>query len=353
MAKPRIIIADADFDYIIPLQLKFVEEFFEKIDLEIITDRDYFEQKFSVSQRADILVISEELYDRTMQRHNVSHIFLLTEQYEEESTADLNVDRIFKYTSIKEIFNEIISKSSSVLKLDQQKKQETQMVLVYSASGGTGKTTVAMGISASLTKNYKKVLYINAARLQTFQNMLENKTPVTALDVYAKLRSDNLEKVYEDIKHVLRKELFYYLPPFKTALMSLGLRYSVFGQIVKSAKRSGDFDFIVVDADVTFDEEKADLINMADRVVIVTNQSMAAVSATNVLASNINGMNTDKYIFVCNDFDKLQSNALISPQSSLKFTISDYVDHFNLYEQMNMEELAGESSIQRVAFLII
>ena len=63
-----------------------------------------------------------------------------------------------------------------------------------------------------------------AARLQTFQNMLENETPVTAADVYAKLRSENLEKVYEDIKHVLRKELFYYLPPFKAALMSLGLR---------------------------------------------------------------------------------------------------------------------------------
>ena len=100
-------------------------------------------------------------------------------------------------------------------------------------------------------------------------------------------------------------------------------------------------------------KEKADLINMADRVVIVTNQSTAAVSATNILASNINGMNTDKYIFVCNDFDKMQSNALISPRSSLKFTISDYVDHFNLYEQMSLEELAGESSIQRVAFLII
>ena len=353
MAKPRIIIADADFDYIIPLQLKFVEEFFEKIDLEIITDREYFARTFSISQRADILVISEDLYDRAIQRHNVGHIFLLTEQYEEESTADLNVNRIFKYTSIKEIFNEIISKSSNVLKLDQQKKQETQVVLVYSASGGTGKTTVAMGISASLTKNYKKVLYINAARLQTFQSMLENETPVTATDVYAKLRSDNLEKIYEDIKHVLRKELFYYLPPFKTALMALGLRYRVFGEIVRSAKRSGDFDFIVVDADVTFDEEKAELINMADRVVVVTKQSTAAVSATNILASNINGMNTDKYIFICNDFDKTRSNALISPRSSLKFTISDYVDHFNLYEQMNLEEIAGESSIQRIAFLII
>lgn len=41
MAKPRIIVADTDINYIIPLQLKFVEVFFEKVDLEIITDKEY------------------------------------------------------------------------------------------------------------------------------------------------------------------------------------------------------------------------------------------------------------------------------------------------------------------------
>ena len=46
MAKPRIIIADTDSNYIIPLQLKFVEDFFEKIDLEIITDKDFFDDVF-------------------------------------------------------------------------------------------------------------------------------------------------------------------------------------------------------------------------------------------------------------------------------------------------------------------
>lgn len=353
MAKPRIIIADTDVNYIIPLQLKFAEDYFEKIDLEIITDKHYFENIFSVSQRADILVISEELYNRSMQRHNIAHIFLMTEQYEEESTADLNINRIFKYTSIKEIFNEIVGKSADALKLERDKKQETQVVLFYSASGGTGKTTAAMGVSASLTRNYKRVLYINASRLQSFQHFLENPAPITAADVYAKLSSDEAENCYEDIKHVIRREQFSYLPPFKAALMSLGLTYSVYSKIIKSAKRSGDFDFIVIDADTVFDEDKADLINISDKVVVVTNQSTAAVSSTNTLVANINGMSSDKYIFVCNNFDKTQSNALISPKISLKFTVSDYIDRFRFYEQMKLDELSKESSIQRVAFLII
>lgn len=352
MAKPRIIIADSDISYIIPLQLKFVEDFFEKVDLEIITEEDYFDTLFSTPQRADILIVSEDLYSQAMQRHNISHIFVMNEQYEEDQTADLNVNHIFKYTSIKEIFNEITGKSADVLKLDKSAKQETQVVLFYSASGGTGKTTAAMGVSASLTKNYKRVLYINAARLQVFQHMLENHSAITAADVYAKLASAG-ENIYADIKHVIRKELFSYLPPFKAALMSLGMNYSIFEKIVSSAKKSRDYDFIVVDADVTFDEDKAALINLADKVVIVMNQNIASVLATNILVSNINGASTDKYVFVCNDFDKEKDNALISPNVALKFSVSDYIDHFRHYVNMKPDDLSKESSIQKVAFLII
>lgn len=352
MAKPRIIIADTDISYIIPLQLKFVEDFFEKVDLEIVTDNEYFETLFSTPQRADILIVSEELYSQAMQRHNISHIFVMNEQYEEEQTADLNVNHIFKYTSIKEIFNEITGKSADVLKIEKNGKQETQVVLFYSASGGTGKTTAAMGVSASLTKNYKRVLYINAARLQVFQHMLENHSAITAADVYAKLAAAT-DNVYSDIKHVIRKELFSYLPPFKAALMSLGLSYSVYEKIIISAKKSGDYDFIIVDADVTFDEDKAALLNLADKVVVVLNQSLASVLATNILVSNINGANADKYVFICNDFDKEKDNALISPNVSVKFAVGEYIENFRHYVNMKPEDFSKESSIQRAAFLII
>lgn len=352
MAKPRIIIVDSDINYIIPLQLKFVNDFFEKIDLEIVTDKEYFETLFSTPQRVDILIVAEDFYSQVLQRHNISHIFVMNEQYEEEQTADLNVNHIFKYTSIKEIFNEITGKSADVLKIQNSGKKETQVALFFSASGGVGKTTVAMGVSASLTQNYKKVLYINASHLQVFHHMLENHSSITASDVYAKLTTVN-ENAYSEIKHVIRKELFNYLPPFKASLMSLGLSYSVFENIILSAKKSGDYDFIIVDADVTFDEDKASLLNIADKVVVVTNQSCSSVLATNILVANINGANADKYIFICNNFDKEEDNALISPSISLKFSVSDYVEHFTHYEKMKLTDFAKENSVQRTAFLII
>lgn len=352
MAKPRIIIADTDANYVIPLQLKFVEDFFEKVDLEIITEKEYFEELFSTPQRADILIISEELYDQTIQRHNVSHIFLMTEQYEEEQTMDLNVNCIFKYTSIKEIFNEIIGKSAEALNVSVDTKKETQIILVYSASGGVGKTTVAMGLSACLTQNYKKVLYVNAGYLQSFQYMLENKSPISATDVYGKFNMSN-NNVYADIKHVIRKEIYSYFPPFKAALMSVGIKYGMFEKLALSAKDSCDYDFIVIDADVSFDEDKVKLMSIADRVIVVTEQTEAAVYATNALIANVNGISEEKYIFVCNKFKKDQYNALISPKAMVKFTINEYIEHFGRDGFVTNEMLANNTDIRKVAFWLL
>lgn len=352
MAKPRVVIADVDTNYVIPLQLKFVEDYFEQIDLEIITSRGYFEELFSVPQQIDILILSEALYSQNIRRHNIAHVFLMTEQYEEESTSELNINRIFKYTSIKEIFNEIRGKSGVVLPDGMNTKHEPQIVLIYSAGGGVGKTTVAMGISACLTQNYKKVLYINASRLQVFQHMLENPSPIAGTDVYVKIGNAG-ETIYNDIKHVLRKEMFTYLPPFKAALMSLTMKYSIFEKVAKSAKRSADFDYIIVDADSTFDEEKAKLMTTADKVLIVTEQNRSSVCATNTLVENINGLNPEKFFFVCNNFSKEEDNALISPTLSLKFTVNDYIEHFRHYDQMRYEDFVKDPGMQKVAYLVL
>lgn len=352
MEKPRVVIADTDITYIVPLQLKFVKEFFQKIDLEIITDEEYFEELFLKPQKMEVLIVAEDLYNSSLQRHNIGNIFVMTEQNDDGGTAELNIMRLFKYTSIKEIFNEIVGKSRNILNIENKEKKKSQVLVVTSANGGAGKTTIAMGISACLTKNYKNVLYINASRLQSFQYMLDNKTKIISAEIYTKLLKAS-SQIYTEIKHVIRKELFYYLPAFKAALMSLGLNYSIYEQIIMEAKESNEYDFIVVDAETTFDEYKTKLLDMADKVLVVTGQTKNAVYATNEFISNVNDTNSDKYIFVCNNFDKEGENVLISPSMQLKFTVNDYIDKMKFYDDLNIEVLSNDKAIQRVAFLLL
>lgn len=351
MGKPRIIIADIDENYIDPLQMKFAEEFFEKIDLEIITDREYFELLFSVPQKLEVLIVSDSLYSPELQRHNISHIFVMNEQEEEERTTDLSINYIFKYTSIKEIFNKIIGKSADVLHLKENGKQETQVVLFCSASGGVGKTTLAMGVGAALTKSYKRVLYINASYLQVFQHLVDNPAAITTSDIYAKLLNA-ADDIYSDIQYTIRKESFSYLPPFKAALPSIGLEYSIYRKLIRDIKKSEEYDFIIVDTDSSFDEEKAILMEQADKVVVITKQNMASVWATNLFVANVDMTSTEKYIFLCNDFDKEADNALVKNSPPLKFVVSDYIEHFEEYGNMKPDDFGKKSSIKKVAFLV-
>ncbi|PID82959.1 MAG: hypothetical protein CSB15_00735 [Clostridiales bacterium] len=352
MKKTKILIADKDLNYIIPLQLKFMEEFFGKIELEIIDDVDYFYKFFSSPKDIDILIISEELYSVDLKKHDINKIFIMRERFEETESIDESTTYIFKYTSVVEIFNIIIGISKNTFNLDSIKHNETKVILFYSASGGVGKTTLAVGLCASLAKNYKKALYINASHLQFFSHMFENFESIQNPDIYLKLNS-NYSKLYNEIKPIIRKEKFFYMPPFKASLISHSLDYSIYEKIINSAKSSGEYDFIIVDADTTFDEKKLSIINMANKVVIVTNQNKVSVRSTNVLMSNINIDSSEKYVFICNNFDSDIYNDLVVSNSDLKFSVADYVEHFYDYENLSLDELSNKKSIQKMMFLFI
>ncbi len=352
MAKPRVIIADTDKGYIASIQLKFAKEYFDKIDMEIITDKSYFAELFSKPQKADILIVSEEFYDVTLQKHNISNIFLMMEKDEEEQTGDLNISKMYKYTSIKEIFSEIVGKSSQCLNADDNEKKETKVILVTSAAGGVGKTTIALGISKCLSKNYKRVLYVNASRLQTFKYVFNNKAVISENGIYAKMINPT-DRIYEDIKHVIRNEDIYYLPSFKASLISLGIKYEIYSEIVAAAKRSNDYDFIVVDMDSSFDEEKVSFFDMADKVLIITGQDFTAVNATNDLVGNINYNNADKYIFVCNKFDKDRANALLSTDINMRFSIDEYVEEIRMDGRINLDYMVNSIGMKKVAYMVM
>ena len=165
--------------------------------------------------------------------------------------------------------------------------------------------------------------------------------------------NDAADLSYDDIRHVVRREGFSYLPGFRASLMSLGMSFRVYGKIISAVRRSKEYDCIVVDTDVIFDEEKAALIDRADKVIVVTGQNRASVYATDMLLKNLSGINGEKYIFVCNDFRKNQRNTLNSPEEPAGFTVSEYIDHLNDYDSMTCGDLAALPGIQKIAFLVL
>ena len=351
MDKPRVVLADLDQNYISALQNKFIKELFDRIDLEVITDQNYFDVLFSKNQKIDILVIDEKLYSAALHKHDISSIFVLMEDIHPGETRELTHFRILKYTSIKEIYNEIVGNSMGALDIAEEEKGP-EIIVVTSAGGGLGKTSVSLALSASLAKNYRRVLYINAGNIQAFQYLMDNHEKIQATEVYAQF-SHPTENLYDGVKYVIKTEEFSYLPEFKTSLMSLGISFSAYQTFAESAKQSKDYDFIVIDLESSLDEYKASLLSSADKVIFLLGQSIGSVMTANAYLTSMNMSDPDKYLFVCNRFEKNDYNALINVEINKSFNVSDYIDEIHSKTMLEYDAFSLEPGIKKMTNWII
>ncbi len=347
MNKPVVVLADLDANYLIPLEDKLTEELYDQIDLEIITNKVYFEEYFFSPKKIDTLIVSSELFSYDLLRHNVSDFFVLTEDSADVGSSD-NITRIFKYSSTKEIFNQIVYKNKEILNV-QFSNKETQVITVISGIGGSGKTTVSMALCDSIARNHKRVLFISTDIMQGFSCYLQNQSELSN-DIARAFRSAD-DNLYKNILPFLRHEKFTYLPPFARSIQSLGLKSEIYNRIVLAAKATKEYDYIVIDTDLNLDEAKADLIQKSDKTIIVVLQDSVATKKTDFLVKNIDCRNAEKFIFVCNKFRRDADNEYINSTVGQQFMIAEYIEELQGYKAYSLESYTELVGIKNLAYL--
>ncbi len=349
MNKPLVVLADLDPAYIIPLEDKITTELSDQFDIEIITEEEYFNTFFSSPQKIDNLIVSQELYSSTLTRHNVTNTFILTEEpVDGNATTTDNVTRIFKYSSTKEIFNHILYRNRDAFS-GISAAQETQLLIVSSAIGGAGKTTVAMALSASLVKNHKRVLFIGTDPFQNFTYFLENRATLPN-NIY-RFVSGDADSIYQNLKAYIRFERFGYLPPFARNIYSMGYNFDVYNGIISAIKASRDFDYIVVDADMQLDEQKAQLLKNADKVVLIVQQDKMSAIKTASLLENIDCNDSEKFLFVCNKFRRELPNEYTDASGNQQFIVAEYIDSFPDNTAVSLDDISDIQGIRNLAYI--
>lgn len=351
MRKLTIVLADTDEDYLMPLELKFIQGFGENADIIVITEREYLNYYFSSPRNIDILLISDELYSREFEKHNITNMFVLSERVEQTSTGDMNVGVIYKYTSVKEIFNEVYNSSTSEsLKEINEKNALTKVIMVYSPIGGAGKTTIATGISAALAKSFKKVLYLSTESLQSFNVLLKNKEFVNGS--FGKELAINSASLLAALQKEIRTEIFDYVLPLKEVASSLNITMKNYKYLIEKIKEIKIYDYIVVDASSEFNDDKSMLMSLCDKVIIITKQNKESCEKLERLFYNIDCSDTEKFIFICNCYRRDKTNEIINNEDINKFVINEYIKEIDI-DNITLEELAENDYFQKLAYMFI
>ena len=309
-----IVLCDEDERYLVPLELKFTEEFGEKAEIIVITDKEYLKSFFRTPQNIDVLIINEDLYD---------------EEYEKQDMSSENLKTI-----------------------GDRENNEAEFIMVYSPSGGSGNTLVSMGIAGALSKCNKRVLFISTEVLQGFNYYLSNNEYIS--NNFEKHLHNHSENIVEVLKGAIRKECFDYLLPFRQATNSYNIKLDDYRYLLESLRKSGDYDYIVVDTSCELSNSKTKLMSFCHKVIVVTMQNKVSTAKLERLINNIDCSDRNKFMFICNKYMDSEINYLIKNPATNNLTIGEYISNFNFVNNdLSVEFLANDKQFKKLAYMII
>lgn len=345
MARPLVVMVEADERYLIPLQHKMAETVMDQVEIEVISSLEYMHTYFLSPRNISILIIDEKLYDSSFQKHNIDKVYLLTEQENAESSVSAGEERvcIFKYYNIQTLIDYMIPSEWS----GGKSKQGPQIVAVISPAGGTGATTVSVGVCTCMKQNLKNTLYLNAGNFQSFQYFLENKTFLT-LEACAALKDPD-EHIYEKMEPFFIEDSFTYLPPLKASRESLGVNFDSYFKLAQAACKSGKYDYIFIDVGYELSAGVIRKLKDADKVLVVTRQDAYNTFKFEILKASVNFSDAEKYYVLCNCFDKNRENALLNAGNNIR----EYIDVIEREQLQNSKMLGTNQGIKKAAFTLL
>ena len=310
MEQCRVLLADTDLDYLAHIELLLLREYSSNIRLELVTSHEYLEQMFREPQKLDILVINECLWQPAFRRQDIRQIFLLSEEEQPKIQTEENDILLYKYTSARDVFSSI----NVVLRrfCGVTTAASTKTIMVYSPQGGSGKTTISMGICAGLTAIGSKVLFINTEALQT----LEGYLPETSFMSDALLKQMiSGSPTVQELQANIESGLFDYLVPMQYPSASYGVSESAYLPLIQLAVEQLHYDYVVVDCSCEFTAAKSQLMKAASFVVLPFTCSGSGLHKYRKLTQSINTSNRDKFLFIHN----MYSEAFSAPDETVVF----------------------------------
>ncbi len=351
MKKTTMILVDTDSLYLEGIFQTLIRDYYESAELTFITDRDGFEKLLDAPVETDVLVLPARLGNLLPADAKIGRLLTVPDAMNppapslgEETLSRIRAAFAAPAPAPTSAPAPAPAPAPAVVIPAPGKPQ---LLLFCSAAGGTGKTTVSLGLCAALAKAGRRVLYINASHLQTFGRLLEDGRPIDAPAVYGALTSAT-PNLYAAVKPVLRQQGFTYLPPFKAPIHSLGMAYTAYTRIAVAARHSGDFDDIVVDADSYLGDELMQMISVANRTAVVVRWSDSGRAAANGFTQALAAAGKTDLFMIAN---AVRGNADVVPTGKVtaRFKLSASVKYVENCEDMSVAAFSQLECVRETA----
>ncbi len=282
MVKRTVVLADSDGVYLKRLSDYFMEKA-PQLELSIFTDLSMLKQ-YLQRGRVDILAVDETFADQELAAQSTVAVKIVL------STATDTVDgfeTVKKYQKTESLLNDLLLKyaestgSAEVIRGNSH----TKITAFYSPAGGTGKSTLALGMATTCACAGLRTLYLNLEEIDSMDTVLA-ETPGTLSDLFLALKTKGMN-VGIKLASSVRQEPsagFYYVNGVESISEYGEMEGTDMVRLLETVKSQAEYDVMVLDLSSGFSERTVKILEQTDVIFVpVTAEETAAAKLNRLL----------------------------------------------------------------------
>lgn len=202
MAKINIVIADSDELYLNHLTNYLIEHMNTFEVYSFTTKESLIKYVGDKSNKIDIIAFTEDLMDGTISVASAPVKILLSDG----SFTELEFESVNKFQKAEKFINDILmiyAEKTGRVEAVSTGDKETKIVGFFSPVGGCGKTTLALATAYALASQGKRVFYLNAEKLNSTHNVLNEGNNGSLSDLYLTVKTKGANIGLRDRKSVV------------------------------------------------------------------------------------------------------------------------------------------------------
>ena len=271
MKQIRLAIVDEDAGYLEKLVIAF--EQYTDFDVSSFYSRESVERSLE-EKRYDILLCAPGIFPVNTGKGTVQ--IILVDDRESLPAGLGELPHISKYQRCDKIQRAILEIYAAYRPQDLDTKRSS-VFLVYSPIGGSGKTTIALGLAARLAAKGKNILYQNFEEYSSCGFYLPEHEGSKGI-------SDLLIALDENVHFGMmmqsmvqnKNERLHYFNSFRTPNDYHALTEKDIVALFESMRDAGEFDCVIVDMGSDLTPRNSALFELADKIFIVANPGKSA-----------------------------------------------------------------------------
>lgn len=355
MQKINLVVADNDLKYL-DLLINYIRnsDYAGKFFIKSFSHKDKLQEFLKTNEVYDILLTTPGFIHDT---YDIEHSYIVLLQ-EEPPSSLYNSNDIHKYQPLNQLLSQVVS-----IYLEKEDKayrnlcgnRKTRTVSVYSAQGGTGKSTFSINLAAQLASQSQKVFYLNLEHLSYTPFPIVNSNDFSKVLYYLKANPQQIKTQFESFKKHDAHSRVDYFEPLLVAREMLDMTGEEISLLVDIIVERAFYDVLIIDLDSTTHERITAALHKSDVICWLVTDDVQCLNKTRILLNELRESFNDSFGNISSRIRFIQNKRLNQSSNSFEeygIRLDGYmpyvpewkaVNHINqLYESLFFKQEAGK-----------